>query len=156
MILIFLFVFFQIYSVVSRDIKGHNSASPLVLLLTVSCSGRLAEIRWFSCISKPQKTLWISFSGTDSSLCIHHLFVWPNFIFLHNSQWITSPTYLFYSYTLYVLICCIHLLCDWWFHFYHHITYICYFVASCLFLLWYLGCEVLCIVVSFLILWYIV
>ena len=41
------------------------------------------------------------------------------------------------SYTLSVLICCIRLLCDWWFRLYHHITYICCFVASYLFLLWY-------------------
>ena len=40
------------------------------------------------------------------------------------------------SYTLSVLICCVHLLCDWSFRLYHHITYICCFVASYLFLLW--------------------
>ena len=36
-----------------------------------------------------------------------------------------------------MLICCIPLLCDWWFHLCHRIDYICYFVASYLFLLWY-------------------
>ena len=36
----------------------------------------------------------------------------------------------FYTYTLFVLIKCNRLLC-------HHIIYICYFVASCLFLLWH-------------------
>ena len=41
------------------------------------------------------------------------------------------------SHTLSVLVCCIHLLCDWSFHLYHHITYICYFVVSYLFFLWY-------------------
>ena len=29
---------------------------------------------------------------TDSGLCINHLFVWSNIIFLQNSQWITFPT----------------------------------------------------------------
>ena len=40
-------------------------------------------------------------------------------------------------YTLSVLICCIRLLCNWSFRFYHYVTYICCFVASYLFLLWY-------------------
>ena len=34
-------------------------------------------------------------------------------------------------------ICSIHLSCDWSFRLYSHITYICCFVASYLFLLWY-------------------
>ena len=36
-----------------------------------------------------------------------------------------------------MLVYCIRLLCDWSFHLYHHISYICYFVRSYLFLLWY-------------------
>ena len=43
----------------------------------------------------------------------------------------------FSSLILSLLICCIRLLCDWWFRLYHHITYICYFVASYLFSIWY-------------------
>ena len=46
------------------------------------------------------------------------------------------PSYVL-CYTPSVLICCISLLCDWWFRFYHHIIYICYFIASYLFSLWY-------------------
>ena len=41
------------------------------------------------------------------------------------------------SYTPSVLICCIRLLCDWWFHLSHHIAYTYYFVASYLISLWY-------------------
>ena len=41
------------------------------------------------------------------------------------------------SYTPSVLICSICLLCDWWFYLCHRIVYICYFVASYLFSLWY-------------------
>ena len=41
------------------------------------------------------------------------------------------------SYTFSVLVCCIRLIWDWWFHLYHHITNIGYFVASYLFLLWF-------------------
>ena len=37
----------------------------------------------------------VSFSKTDSSLCIYHLFVWWNFNLLHNSEWISSPTQLY-------------------------------------------------------------
>ena len=48
-----------------------------------------------------------------------------------------SPPSCFYSYTLFALICCIRLLSDWWFHLCHRIAYICYFVASYLFSLWY-------------------
>ena len=36
-----------------------------------------------------------------------------------------------------MLICCIRLSSDWWFRLYHYITYICYFVASYLFSLWF-------------------
>ena len=36
-----------------------------------------------------------------------------------------------------MLICCIRLLWDWSFRLYYHITYICCFVVSYLFLLWY-------------------
>ena len=39
-----------------------------------------------------QRNLCISFSRTDSRLCMYHLFVWLNFNFLYNSQWITLPT----------------------------------------------------------------
>ena len=37
--------------------------------------------------------------------------------------------------TLFVLICCIRLFCDWSFRLYHHIIYICFFIAFYLFLL---------------------
>ena len=55
-------------------------------------SGYLTEIRWSACMSKPLRSLCVSFSWTDSGLCICHLFVWSNFNFLHNSQWIHLPT----------------------------------------------------------------
>ena len=60
--------------------------------------GLPAEIRWPACISKSQMSLCVSFFGTDFELCICHMFVWSNFNFLHNSQWITFPThsYLFF------------------------------------------------------------
>ena len=50
-------------------------------LLIVTRSGRLAEIRWSVCISKSQRSFCISFSKTNSGLCIYILFIWPNFNF---------------------------------------------------------------------------
>ena len=67
----------------------------LSFLLIIIRSGRLVEIRWSVCVSKSQRSLCFSFSGTDSGLCIYHLLGWSNFSFLHNSQWITFPTQLF-------------------------------------------------------------
>ena len=66
--------------------------------------------QWCVCISKLQRILCVSFSRTDSGLCIYHLVVWSHFNLLHNSQWITFPTQSFC--TSFVLVCNIHLLCD--------------------------------------------
>ena len=41
--------------------------------------------RWSVFTLKCWKILWISFSTTDSALCIYHLVVWSNVIFLHSS-----------------------------------------------------------------------
>ena len=49
----------------------------------------------------------------------------------------TSIRSCFMSYTHFTLIYCIRFLCDSSLHLYHHITYFCYFDASCLFLLWH-------------------
>ena len=61
----------------------------LFFLLIIIRSGRLGEIRWSVCILKSQRSLCVSFSKTDSGLCIYHLFVWSNLNFLHSAQWIT-------------------------------------------------------------------
>ena len=98
-IFISLFTFFQFYTVVGRNDKVHYTAGSLLsfffffffFLLTLTGSGRLAEIRWSICISKSQWTLCVSFSRTDSKLCIYHLFVWSNINLEHNSQWISFP-----------------------------------------------------------------
>ena len=54
-------------------------------LLTITWSGRLAEIRWFVFISKSPRILCGLFFRTDSGLCIYRLFVWSDLNFLHNS-----------------------------------------------------------------------
>ena len=63
----------------------------LFLLLIMISSGCLAEIRWFVCMSKSYRSLYISFSRTDAGLCEYHLFLWFNLNFLHNCQWISLP-----------------------------------------------------------------
>ena len=51
---ILLFIFFQFYSVVSRDSKVDNFAISLFLLLIIIRSGLMAEIRGSVCMSKSQ------------------------------------------------------------------------------------------------------
>ena len=82
-VLILLFTSFQFYSMVSRHSKVHNFANSLFFLLIIKKSGRRAEIRWSICMSKSHRSLCVSFSRTDSVLCIYHLFVWSNLIFLY-------------------------------------------------------------------------
>ena len=83
-VLIFLFVFFSFYPVVSQNDQVHCSADS-IFLLTITRSGRLAEIKGSICISKSQRILCFTFSRSDSLLCTYHLFVGSNLNFLHNS-----------------------------------------------------------------------
>ena len=137
--LISLFTFFQFYFVVRQYSKVHNSASIFFLFfnfLIIIRSGRLAEIWWSVCISKSLRSFGFSFSWTNSGLCIYHLFIWSNFNFLHDSQWVTLPTQsclVLYSFCASFL----HSLIMSFFRLNHHITYICYFVTSYQFSLWY-------------------
>ena len=73
-LLISLLAFFYFYSVVCRDVM-FTIRHVFFSLLTITWSGRLAEIRWSVCISKSQRILSVSFSRTDSRLCLYHLFV---------------------------------------------------------------------------------
>ena len=77
----------------SAGAEKSTTQQVLFLLLTITRSGRLAEITWSVCISKSQSSLWVSLSRTDSELCIDLLLVRSSLIFLHNSQWITYPTH---------------------------------------------------------------
>ena len=97
LVLISLFAFFQLYSVVSRDSQVHYPASSFIIFvvvvvvdyLTVWSSGQDYVIPLY--LKIPKKVV-ITFSRTDSELCIYHLFVLSNFNFLHNFLWITFPT----------------------------------------------------------------
>ena len=54
-------------------------------LLTISRSSCLGKIRWSVCISKSPRSLYVSFSRTDSRLCIYHLFI--SWCFLTGVWW---------------------------------------------------------------------
>ena len=75
-----------------------------LLLLTITKSVRLTEIRWSVYIWKSQRILYVSFFSTESGLSIYHLFVWSKLNFLPNFQRVLS-------YTIFTLIYCIRLLC---------------------------------------------
>ena len=69
------YLYFRLFSIYSMVRKGRQS--PLFcrfsfLFLTITRSGRLAEIRWSVCISKSQRRLYFSFSKTESQFCIYH------------------------------------------------------------------------------------
>ena len=91
-VLILLFTFLQIYSVVSRDSKVDNFANSLFLLLIIIRCDLLAGIRGSVCLLKSHRILCLSFSRTGAGLYIYHLLVWSNSNFLHISQCITLPT----------------------------------------------------------------
>ena len=104
-----LFVFFQ-FSLWSTETAKSTIWQVLFFLSIIIRSGRLAEIKWSVYISKSQRNLRVLFSRTDSGLCIYHLFVWSNWNFLHNSQWITFPTQsclVSYSFYMIIIIPCV-------------------------------------------------
>ena len=88
-----LFLLFFIFIVVCWDSKVHyTTGSPFFFFwLIITWFDLLAGISWFVCISKSLRIMCISLSKMDSGLCIYYLFIWSNFNFLHNSQWISFP-----------------------------------------------------------------
>ena len=98
-----LFIFFQFYSVVSRDSKVDNFADFLFffswLLLGLVFWPRLGDL----CVCQSPVGVCVLFSRTGAVLCIYHLFVWSNLNLLNISQWITLPTQSCYYYCYYVI-----------------------------------------------------
>ena len=73
---LFAFFYFILWSAETAD------SLQFLLLLIIIRSGRLAEIRWSISIWKSlKKSLYVTFSRTDSGLRIYHLFVWSNLNF---------------------------------------------------------------------------
>ena len=83
------YFFFNLLSVLSSGQPERQSL--LFGSLSFFFTNRLTEIMWSVCIPQSQIILCVSFSRTDSGLCIYHLLIWSNLIFSHNSQWITLP-----------------------------------------------------------------
>ena len=77
-----------IFTLLSAGTAKSSIQQEFFCLLIITWSGLLTRCRWSVYISKS----CVSFSRTDSGLCIYHLEVWWNFNFLHNSQWITFLT----------------------------------------------------------------
>ena len=136
-ILILLFSFFQFYSVISQDSKVHSSADSLIFCWLYIRFRRLAKIRWSGCISIIseefacfflQNSFWVLHI---TFVCMVRLKFLAQFPVGHLSNPVVPSCI-----TLFVLICCIQL-CDWSFRLYHHLTYICCFVGSYQFFLWY-------------------
>ena len=75
-----------------RQSSRFGNYSLFFLLLTITRSGGRTEIWRSVSISKSQKILCVSFSRVDFRLCTYHLFVFLDFNFSHNSQWINLPT----------------------------------------------------------------
>ena len=77
-------------------LSSAETAKSTIRQVLVFCWLLLGLVVWprSVCISKSQRSLCVSFSRTDSGLCIYHLFVWSNLNFLHNSRWINLPTQL--------------------------------------------------------------
>ena len=69
LVLVFIFSFFQVYSMVSWKSKVDNLANSLFFFGSVL----LAKIRWYVCMSKPRRSLCVSFSTTDTGFCIYPL-----------------------------------------------------------------------------------
>ena len=111
--------------------------SPTIFFLTINRFNRLAEIRWSVCISKSplnfvglifQDGFWILRKPFVRMVKFKLLAQFPRD---HFARPIVSSLI-----CNYVLIRC-NRLCDWSFRLYYHTVYICYSVASCLFLLWH-------------------
>ena len=91
----FRFLLILHYGLPERLSTLFGSFSFFFFLLSISRSGRLAEIRWSVCISKSQISLFASFSKKDSGLWIYHMLL---LLFLHILR-VFHPTWRWWSST---------------------------------------------------------
>ena len=81
----------------------------VLFLLIIIRSGLLAEIWWSVCMSKPHRSSCVLFSRTGAGLCIYHFLVFKFKFLAHLPvDHLADPS---------VLICCIRLLCDWYYYY---------------------------------------
>ena len=120
---------FQFYSVVSRDSKVDNFASSLffcwLLLGLLVFWPRLVD----PCVCQSPIGVYVCYFLGQVLGCAYTICLYDQVSLCRLSRVL--------SYIPSAIICCIRLLCDLWFHLCHCIAYICYFVASHLFSLWY-------------------
>ena len=64
----------------------------LLFLMILTRFGRLAEIRWSVCISKSRRCLCVSYSKTDSGLCILHFIIITIIIVNIISWWVLQTS----------------------------------------------------------------
>ena len=148
-VLILLFTFLQIYSVVRWDSKVNNFGRFSFLLLIFMRSGLLAGIRWSVCMLKSHRSLCKSFSRTGCRGCVHIPFVcmvelkFPAH-FPVDHPCLTKSCLALYSFCANLLHSLI--ICDWSFRLCHRIAYIYCFVASYLFslLIWFVLMALSC------------
>ena len=81
---------FSCYIVFSSLVRSRDLF--LFLFLSVLLCDYLERQSSLFFYPKYKRILCLSFSKTESGLCMYHLFVWSNFSFLHNSQWTTLFT----------------------------------------------------------------
>ena len=92
-----LLIFFDFHFVVHRDGKVHYTSGSLFFFLFVFVFVLLSLglVFWLGLgdlfVFKNLRIFCLSFSRTNSGLCIYHLVVCSNFNFLHYSLWITFP-----------------------------------------------------------------
>ena len=127
------FSFFQFYSVFRWDSKVHNSAWSIFVVVVVVVDNYKV---WWSGQDKVIH-LYLKIPEKFMRLILQDGFLVVHIPFICMVEFKPLAQFPVDHLVHLVVICCILLLCDWSFCFYHHITYIGCFVASYLFLLWY-------------------
>ena len=112
-------------SFILLSLQSHSVVCWKFFFLLIKTKSRLLTLpAWSISISKSQRILCVSFSSTDSDLCIYHLLV------LDHLPHQVVPCIFFLLSLLFSLTMRL-------FHLYHHIAYICYFPVYCPSLFWY-------------------
>ena len=127
---LFRFLLILPYDPLGREslLFGRFSLFFFFFFLTITRSSCLAEIWWSDFSSKFQRNFASHSPGRIlGRICTIWYF---DQISYPIPSWSLFPPSRLLSYTLFAIIYCVHLLCDWSFRLIHHIKYICYFAAS--------------------------
>ena len=108
---------FLLFLLCSPQVRQSQLFGRFSFLLTITRSDRLAEIRLSVWARKHKGILCVSFSRTDSMLCIYQLFTWSNYSYSSSSSYYyyctiyySHPTivssWIFTAILSYILIVC--------------------------------------------------